>query len=175
MNKYEEAKIQAKAREIANKVLAMDDKQYKKFVGKLQDEINVLNAGIEVSEDKLDELRNKKFKKIADGDSLVVTGACCVAGFAASIIACANKLAPIDFVDALIMGSSAMGATGIGLIGGALVSAMFEENPIAKGVNGVQQYIQKKKLAKLNDKLHEKDTIMDEICEVMIAHDMGML
>ena len=38
----------------------------------------------------------------------------------------------------------------------------------------LQQHIQKKKLARLNNQLEEKDTIMDEICEAVIARDMGM-
>ena len=174
MNKYEAAKVQVKAREIADKVLEMDDKQYKKFVGKLQGEINVLNAGIETTEDKLHQLQNKKIAKMAEGDGVIVTGLGGVAGFVGAIIACANQLAPMEFVDVLIMGSSALGATGVGVIGGALVSAMCEENPVGKGFNKLQQHIQKKKLARLNNQLEEKDTIMDEICEAVIARDMGM-
>lgn len=174
MNKYEEAKIQVKAREIADKVLAMDDKQYKKFVGKLQGEINILNAGIETTEDKLHALETKKIAKMAEGDGMIVTGLGGVVGFVGAIIACANQLAPIDFVDVMIMGSSTIGATGLGVIGGALGAAMCEENPVGKGINKLQQHIQRKKLAKLNDQLQEKDTIMDEICEAVVARDMGM-
>ena len=174
MNKYEAAKIQVKAREIADKVLEMDDKQYKKFVGKLQGEINVLNAGIETTEDKLHQLQNKKIMKMAEADGTIVTGLGGVVGFVGAIIACANQLAPMDFVDVMIMGSSTIGATGLGVIGGALGAAICEDNPVGKGINKLQQHIQRKKLTKLNDQLQEKDTIMDEICEAVIARDMGM-
>lgn len=174
MNKYESAKIQVKAREIADKVLTMDDNQYKRFVGNLQAEINMLNAGVEVADEKLKKLESKKFDKLADGDGAVIITGGGIAGVAAGIIACANKLAPIDFVDALIMGSSAIGSLGIGIIGGALATAIIDEHPISKGVNSIQKHVQKKKLAKLNAKLSEKDIIMDEICEAVIARDMGM-
>ena len=174
MNKYEEAKVQVKAREIADRVLEMDDKQYQRFVGNLQAEINMLNAGVEVADEKLKKLEGKKFNNLAEGDDSLIVLAGGVVGCVAGIIACANKLAPIDFVDALIMGSSAMGSFGLGIVGGAVATAMIEGHAIGKGVNAIQKHIQKKKLAKLNAKLSEKDTIMDEICEAVIARDMGM-
>ena len=174
MRKYEQAKVQVKAQEIADKVLRMSDAEYSRFVKKLQAEINMLNAGIDETQGKLDDLNNRPVRKLAEGDSNLITLLGGAAGFVGSIIACANQLAPINFVDTLIMGSSALGATGIGVIAGALASAMIESNPIDKGVKGAQKYFNKRRLARLQDRLYEKDAIMDEICEGAVSQGMGL-
>ena len=105
MRKYEQAKVQVKAQEIADKVLRMSDAEYSRFVKKLQAEINMLNAGIDETQGKLDDLNNRPVRKLAEGDSNLITLLGGAAGFVGSIIACANQLAPINFVDTLIMGS----------------------------------------------------------------------
>ncbi len=173
MKKYEQAKVQVKAQEIADKVLKMNDADYRRFVKKLQAEINMLNAGIDETRDKIHVLENTPDKKLADGDSNLIILLGGATGLIGSIIACANQLAPIDFVDVLIAGSSALGASGLGVIAGALASVIVEYNPVKKGVKGAQKYFNKRRLASMQDKLYEKDAIMDEICEESFERTMG--
>ena len=174
MKKYEEAKVQVKAQEIADKVLKMNDADYRRFVKKLQSEINMLNLGIDETKARLHEIEEKPVKKLAEGDSNIITMVGGAAGLVGSIIACANQLAPINFVDTLIMGTSALGAAGLGVIAGALAAVVIENNPIDKGVKGVQKYFNKRKLARMQDQLFEKDAIMDEICEEAVSQGMGL-
>ena len=173
MKKYEEAKIQVKAQEIADRVLKMDGAEYARFIRKLQAEINMLNAGIEETEDKLADINNRPVKKMAEGDSNLITLMGAATGCIGSIVACANQLSPIGFVDLLIMGTSVLGATGLGVIAGAIAASLIDYNPVSKGAKGVQKYFYEKKLARMKDSLYEKDTIMDEICDGAVAESMG--
>jgi hypothetical protein len=173
MTKYEEAKVQVKAQEIADKVLNMSQPEYARFVKKLQAEINMLNAGIEETQGKLIELQMTPNKKLAEGDANLITLMGAATGFIGSIVACANQLSPIGFVDLLIMGSSAIGATGMGVIAGALAASLIEYDPVQRGVKKAKIYFNKRKLAGMKDSLYEKDAIMDEICEGAVEASMG--
>lgn len=165
MNKYEKAKAQVKAQEIADKVLAMDDVQYERFIKKLKAEIEMLNAGVEESQNKIDEISKRPKKEMGYSDNGIFSLVGAGIGFLGSIILCSNQLAPINFADVLIACTSALGSAGVGLIAGALAAVTVEANPVAKGINAIQKFIQGKRLNYFEDRLYEKNAIMDEVLE----------
>lgn len=173
MNKYEEAKKQLMAKEIAEKILAMNSEEYSRFMDKLEAEINVINAGVEVTKQNIGHLKNQPIKKPSDAIIDVILGSCATAGFIGSAIGVTNRLAPIDFVDFLLMSSSAIGGAALGLIAGILVSSVCEYNPVGRGIKNIKQHIYEKKLNKLNSQLVEKTLIRDEI-DSMALERMGM-
>ncbi len=173
MTKYEKAKNQVKAHEIADKVMAMSEKDYQRFVKKLQAEISMLDAGVEQAETKLQMVKEKSVWRLGEADGNIVGLGGAGLGLVGGIVACANALSPMDFVDVLIMGTSAVGSAGLGLIAGCLASFVLDENPLGKGIKKFQTYRATKELNKLTRAQDEKNAIMDEICDRVADQTMG--
>ncbi|MGN0960965.1 MAG: hypothetical protein ACI4PF_02055, partial [Christensenellales bacterium] len=158
-------KIQVKAQEIADKVMNMSDAEYKRFIKKLKAEINMLDAGIEETEGKISAIKSKPVKRMSEGDGNLLVLAGTAVSVIGSLVACANKLAPVDFVDTLIMVSSSIGSAGVGMLASALIATMIEDNPLNKTVKSIQTHIQEKKLSKLIDQRAEKNATLEEITQ----------
>ena len=169
MNKYEEAKLKAKAIETADKVVQMNPQEYEMFMRRMVAKKEILDAKKEIAELKLSKINDKieKKREIPEGDANFAILATTIGSGVLGCMISAGNISP-NALAGLIVITSSIGSAVCGAVLGEVGTFLYDEKIIANPINKFRAKYQKKNIEHLTNLQRESDILMREIDNRMV-------
>ena len=169
MNKYEEAKLKAKAIETADKVVKMNPQEYEMFMRRMVAKKEILDAKKELAELKLSQINEniEKKREIPEGNANFAILASTVGAGVLGCLVSAGNVSPNALAGVIVLTSS-IGSAICGTVLSAVGTFLYDEKVISNPINKFRAKYQKRSIEKLGNLQRESDILMREIDNRMV-------